>query len=209
MKRNVLSIFIIMKKKIIYGIMLSCILMTACNSDKEEPQTYLGGIVPVQYHIYFSDSQGNDLLDTLQTDMWKSISVTYEEKEYPALTESEAYENVFLKNPTSAMFMGLYIKRSFIPGTLENGDFELLFGYFDGEIETDLSTITLSMPDGQQVQLGYSNDVTMDHYQVLNIRQFFLNGQKLTDEWGKKGIYHFEYTPGEPLKYITDQGTVL
>ena len=49
----------------------------------------------------------------------------------------------------------------------------------------------------------------MDHYQALNIRQFFLNGQKLTDEWGKKGIYHFEYTPGEPLKYITDQGTVL
>jgi len=44
----------------------------------------------------------------------------------------------------------------------------------------------------------------MDHYQALNIRQFFLNGQKLTDEWGKKGIYHFEYTPGEPLKYISE-----
>ena len=79
---------------ILLGLCLSAGLYTSC--DKSEPggNDMIYDFSPIEFKILITDNDGHDLLDsTYQDNLINDLSVTYQGKDYPLLTEQEAYNN--------------------------------------------------------------------------------------------------------------------
>jgi hypothetical protein len=86
------------------------------------------------------------------------------------------------------------------------GEFELVFGEFNGEENIDKREITLNLPDSRQAILSYKNSFKWkSNGDPKKSTIFYLNGQELKDDAGKCGSYNFQYTSTQGLKYIPSE----
>ena len=194
-------------KKIITILFTVC-LFVAC--DSEGGGDVIWDIAPVELSIFITDAEGNDLLDsTLQENLIKDITVSYQGEIYPVMTEREYYEKQFGNNQTRAympQFYGLILRQYWSHKTFTNGNFELVFGEFNGEENIDKREITLNLPDSRQAILSYKNSFKWKSNGDPNKSTiFYLNGQELKDDAGKCGSYNFQYTSTQGLKYIPSE----
>ena len=183
-------------------------LFVAC--DSEGGGDVIWDIAPVELSIFITDDEGNDLLDsTFQDNLVKDITVSYQDEIYPVMTEREYYEKQYGNNQTRAympQFYGLILRQYWSHKTFTNGNFELVFGEFNGEENIDKREITLNLPDGRQAILSYKNSFKWKSNGDPNKSTvFYLNGQELKDDAGKYGAYNFQYTSTQGLKYIPSE----
>ena len=183
-------------------------LFAAC--DSEGGGDVIWDIAPVELSIFITDDEGNDLLDsTFQDNLVKDITVSYQDEIYPVMTEREYYEKQYGNNQTRAympQFYGLILRQYWSHKTFTNGNFELVFGEFNGEENIDKREITLNLPDGRQAILSYKNSFKWKSNGDPNKSTvFYLNGQELKDDAGKYGAYNFQYTSTQGLKYIPSE----
>lgn len=181
-------------KGIIIMILAVCLCM-ACDNGGD----VIWDIAPVEFNIFISDSEGHDLLDsTYQGNLIKDIHVSYEGEDYPLLTEQEYYKKTYGKAGTRAYmphFYGLLLRQYWSHKTFTNGDFEMIFGEFDGEEDIDKREIILNLPNNQQIHLAYKNSFRWkSNGDPEKNTQFYLNGQELEDNAGRGGYYHFRHT---------------
>ena len=190
----------------IIAILFTVSLFVAC--DSEGGEDVIWDIAPVEFSIFITDSEGNDLLDsTFQNNLIKDITVSYQGEVYPVMTEREYYEKQY--NQTRAYmphFYGLILRQYWSHKAFTNGNFELVFGEFNGEENIDKREITLNLPDGRQAILSYKNSFKWKSNGAPNIRRsFYLDGQELKDDAGKYGTYNFLYTESQGFKYIPSE----
>ena len=183
-------------------------LFAAC--DSEGGGDVIWDIAPVELSIFITDDEGNDLLDsTFQDNLIKDITVSYQDDIYSVMTEREYYEKQYGNNQTRAympQFYGLILRQYWSHKTFTNGNFELVFGEFNGEENIDKREITLNLPDGRQAILSYKNSFKWKSNGDPNKSTvFYLNGQELKDDAGKYGAYNFQYTSTQGLKYIPSE----
>ena len=220
-----------LKKTII--LMLAVCLFSACDSENSDDLFW--DITPVEFYIIITDSEGHDLLDsTFQNNLIKDITVSYQGKTYPVVTEHEYYERLYGKAQTRFYmpnFYGLVLRKYWE----DHKNYELVFGEFDGMENIDKREITLNLPDDHQAVLSYKNsfewnkrEITLnlpdDHQAVLSYKNsfewksngepnkntvFYLDGQELKDNAGKCGTYNFLYSDNEGLKYIPSKPILL
>ena len=98
---------------------------------------------------------------------------------------------------------GLILRQYRSYKTYTYGDYELVFGEFDGEENIDKREITLNLPEGRQAILSYKNSFKWkSNGDPKKSTVFYLNGQELKDDAGKSGYYNFQYSATQGLKYI-------
>ena len=135
--------------------MLAVCLFAACDSENSDDLFW--DITPVEFYIIITDSEGHDLLDsTFQNNLIKDITVSYQGKTYPVVTEYEYYERLYGKAQTRFYmpnFYGLVLRKY----CEVHKNYELVFGEFDGMENIDKREITLNLPDDHQAVLSYKN----------------------------------------------------
>ena len=193
--------------------MLAVCLFSACDS-KEDNDDVFWDITPVEFYIFITDSEGHDLLDsTFQNNLIKDVTVSYQGKTYPVITEHEYYEKLYGKAQTRAYmpsFYGLILRKFWNHKTCFDGNYQLVFGEFDGMENIDKREITLNLSNGHQVVLSYKNSFKWkSNGDPDKSTTFFLDGQELKDNSGKCGTYNFMYSDKEGLKYIPSKTTLL
>ena len=189
-------------------ILFTVCLFVAC--DSEGGGDVIWDIAPVELSIFITDAEGNDLLDsTLQENLIKDITVSYQDDIYPVMTEREYYEKQYGNNQTRAympQFYGLILRQYWSHKTFTNGNFELVFGEFNGEENIDKCEITLNLPDGRQTILSYKNSFKWkSNGDPKKSTVFYLDSQELKDDAGKWGTYNFQYTATQEVKYIPSE----
>lgn len=177
---------------------LSVCIYTACDSENGG-RDIIWDITPVEFNIFITDSEGHDLLDsTYQGNLIKDLQVSYQGEEYPPITDQEYYEKTYGNTGTRAympIFYGLLLRQYWSHKTFTNGDFEMIFGEFDGTENIDHREIILNLPNNQQIRLAYKNSFRWkSNGDPEKNTQFYLNGQELEDNAGRWGYYHFRYT---------------
>lgn len=182
-------------------------LLSAC--DTIGGGDVIWDIAPVEFKIFITDSGGHDLLDsTVQNNLIKDITLSYQGETYPVMTDQEYMEKTYGHSQTRAYmptFYGLILRKYWSHETFTYGDFELVFGEFDGEESVDKREVLLTMPNGRQVSLAYKNHFRWKSNGNPKIsRQFFLDNQELKDDAGKSGMYHFQYSESKGLEYVPD-----
>ena len=188
---------------ILLGLCLSAGLYTSC--DKSEPggNDMIYDFSPIEFKILITDNDGHDLLDsTYQDNLINDLSVTYQGKDYPLLTEQEAYNNQNLTREYLPVFWGLVLhNKDWSPLSYTYDLYEMDFGEFSGSEEVDKLEITLNLPNHQQIRLAYSNNIrwTSNGEPEIN-RVFYYNDQKLNDD--RSGYYHLRYSSTNGVEYV-------
>ena len=188
---------------ILLGLCLSAGLYTSC--DKSEPggNDMIYDFSPIEFKILITDNDGHDLLDsTYQDNMINDLSVTYQGKDYPLLTEQEAYNNQNLTREYLPIFWGLVLhNKDWSPLSYTYDLYEMDFGEFSGSEDVDKLEITLNLPNHQQIRLAYSNNIrwTSNGEPEIN-RVFYYNDQKLNDD--RSGYYHLRYSSTNGVEYV-------
>ena len=165
---------------------------------------------PIEFRILITDNDGHDLLDsTYQDNLIKNLSVTYQGKDYPLLTEQEAYKEMNNNNQArTRAYMPIF--RGLVLYNLHWGPglYEMDFGEFSGSENVDKLEITLNLPNHQQVRLAYMNNLrwTSNGDPEIN-RTFFFNDQELNDEGAKRGYYHLRYSSTNGVEYVPSEMT--
>lgn len=190
--------------KTIIMALLAVSLLAGCN--KESNDDVIWDIAPIGFRILVTDSEGHDLLDsTRQDNLLKALTLDYEGETYPVLTVEEAWKKRQGQTQTRAYmptFLGLTLGRVWDPSTMMPISYLLYFGEFDGTQNIARREATLRLPDGHEVKLAYSNSFKWKSDGSPDIdRHYFLDGQELTDEEGRSGVYRFRYLPGNGLQY--------
>lgn len=202
-----------MKRFVIYMMtMLAVYVLTACSSENENRGDVIWDIAPVQLDIFITDNQGHDLLDsTFQGNLIKDISATYQGEEYPLITEDEYFEKIYGEAKTRfymPQFYGLMLHRYryWSHESFHDGDFEMIFGEFDGTEDVDKREITLRLPDNQTFRLAYSNSFGWKRNGDPDKNTvFFLNDQVLDDAEGRRGNFHFRLTAKGVFEYVPSE----
>ena len=173
--------------------MLALCLYAACGNNED----IIWDVYPINLEIFITDSEGHDLLDsTFQDNLIKELTVSYQDETYPVATEREYYKNTRAYMPH---FYGLILRQNWNAPR----NFGLAFGEFSGEESIDKREITLNLPDGRQAILAYKNSFKWkSNGEPKKNTVFYLDGQELKDDYGKHGIYHFQYSHNQGLKYI-------
>ena len=188
---------------ILLGLCLSAGLYTSC--DKSEPggNDMIYDFSPIEFKILITDNDGHDLLDsTYQDNLINDLSVTYQGKDYPLLTEQEAYNNQNLTRAYLPFFWGLVLhNKDWSPLSYTYDLYEMDFGEFSGSEDVDKLEITLNLPNHQQIRLAYSNNIrwTSNGEPEIN-RVFYYNDQKLNDD--RSGYYHLRYSSTNGVEYV-------
>ena len=158
---------------------------------------------PVEFYVMIKNADGVDLLDSTKHETFlKDISVRYNDQTYrfPIWTKSSSTR---LDVPT---FKGLELHRYYSYKTFsQTDDWCLVFGELDGNKTADY-TITLKVGE-KSIPLSCRNVVTRNQsqgYPDASCR-YYVNGELLTDEAGKYGIYHFLYTSSGDLQYVPSE----
>ena len=158
---------------------------------------------PIEFKILITDNDGHDLLDsTYQDNLINDLSVTYQGKDYPLLTEQEAYNNQNLTRAYLPIFWGLVLhNKDWSPLSYTYDLYEMDFGEFSGSEDVDKLEITLNLPNHQQIRLAYSNNIrwTSNGEPEIN-RVFYYNDQKLNDD--RSGYYHLRYSSTNGVEYV-------
>mgnify|MGYP007101857591 CR=1 FL=1 len=177
--------------------MLAVCLFAACGNNED----IIWDVAPINLNIYITDSEGHDLLDsTFQDNLINDLTVNYQEKTYPVMTERQYYA----KETRYYMphFSGLMLRQNWNT----KRDFRLVFGEFPGDEDIDKLDITLNLPDGRQTILSFKNSFRWKSNGKPNKKTvFYLDGQELKDDSGKQGSYHFQYSQVQALKYIPNE----
>lgn len=199
MKKNVLWVAVALMTAIGFG---------ACSSDDSSNgnDLVIWDIYPVNFSFTFTDSDGNDMLDsTYQGNIIKDVSVTYKDEEYPVVTLEE-YERNMREQATTrlylARFMGLILRET---TSLDgNHHYYMSFGEFDGMENVDWREITLNLPNGQHFKLAYSRSYKHYYGNKPEIdTQFYINGLaiSLLDNAGQEGFFKFSYSTTDGFDY--------
>ena len=158
---------------------------------------------PVEFYVMIKNADGVDLLDSTKHETFlKDISVRYNDQTYrfPIWTKSSSTR---LDVPT---FKGLELHRYYSYKTFSlTDDWCLVFGELDGNKTADYA-ITLKVGE-KSIPLSCRNVVTRNQskgYPDVSC-SYFLDGELLTDEAGKYGIYHFLYTSSGDLQYVPSE----
>lgn len=196
--------------KVIFMAMLAGCVLAGCNKDSDNDEV-IWDIAGVGFYVFITDSEGHDLLDSTRAGFQvKDFSIDYQGDSYPLLTWDESYKKWVAQTQTRVyipVFMGLTLRQLWNSQTNAPGQYLLSFGEFDGKQNVEKREVKLSLMDGLQVTLAYSNTFKWKADGSPDIdRHFFLNGQEVTDEVGKTGVYRFRYEAGKGLEYTP--GTV-
>ena len=197
-----------MKKTLIVlsmGLLLAGMLASCGNS--ENPVEPHGRPVvdygPVEFYVMIKNADGVDLLDSTKHETFlKDISVRYNDQTYrfPIWTKSA---NTRLDVPT---FKGLELHRYYSYKTFSlTDDWCLVFGELDGNKTADYA-ITLKVGE-KSIPLSCRNILTPNYsqgYPDASCR-YYVDGELLTDESGKCGLYHFLYTSTGDLEYVPSE----
>jgi len=190
--------------KAIIMTLLAVSLLAGCN--KESNDDVIWDIGPIEFNIFIIDSEGHDLLDsTRQDNLLKALTLDCEGETYTVVPVEEAWQKRRSQMQTRAympIFLGLTLRTLWDSKTMTATGHLLHFGEFNGTHNIDLREATLRLPDGHEVTLAYSNSFRWKSDGSPDIdRHFFLDGQELTDEEGRSGVYRFRYLPGNGLQY--------
>ena len=181
-------------------------MLVAC-ADWENSVEPHGKVVvdfaPVEFYVMIKNADGVDLLDSTKHETFlKDISVRYNDQTYrfPIWTKSSSTR---LDVPT---FKGLELHRYYSYKTFSlTDDWCLVFGELDGNKTADYA-ITLKV-DEKSIPLSCRNIIMPNYsqgYPDASCR-YYVNGELLTDEAGKYGIYHFLYTSSGDLQYVPSE----
>ena len=181
-------------------------MLVAC-ADWENSVEPHGKVVvdfaPVEFYVMIKNADGVDLLDSTKHETFlKDISVRYNDQTYrfPIWTKSSSTR---LDVPT---FKGLELHRYYSYKTFSlTDDWCLVFGELDGNKTADYA-ITLKV-DEKSIPLSCRNIIMPNYsqgYPDASCR-YYVNGELLTDEAGKYGIYHFLYTSSGDLEYVPSE----
>lgn len=199
-----------MKRLAIYIMtLLGVCVFTACDSENGRGDV-IWDIAPVQFDIFITDDQGHDLLDsTYQGNLIKDISATYQGEEYPLITEQDYYDKIYGEAKTRMympQFYGLMLRQYWSHKTFTNGDFEMIFGEFDGTDKVDKREITLRLPENQTIRLAYRNNFSWkSNGDPDKNTVFYLNDQELNDDAGRCGYFHFRLNGKGVYEYVPNE----
>ena len=194
---------------VILGLSLSAGLYTSCDSSEPGGNDMIYDFSPIEFKILITDNDGHDLLDSAyQDNLINDVSVTYQGKDYPLLTEQEVYKELNNNNQArTRAYMPIF--RGLVLYNLHWGPglYEMDFGEFSGSENIDKREITLNLPNHQQVRLAYMNNLrwTSNGDPEIN-RTFFFNDQELNDGDGKCGWYHLRYSSTNGVEYVPSGG---
>ena len=92
------------RKSILVTLMLlAVVLLAGCSSDDENKSLVVWDISPVVFHVFITDSEGHDLLDsTYHDNIIKEVTATYQDETYPLTTDLEFYDKKYGKASTRA-----------------------------------------------------------------------------------------------------------
>ncbi len=198
------------RKSILVTLMLlAVVLLAGCSSDDENKSLVVWDISPVVFHVFITDSEGHDLLDsTYQDNIIKEVTATYQDETYPLTTDLEFYDKKYGKASTRAYhptFYGLLLRPYWSHKTFTNNGFEITFGEFNGTENVDKREITLNMPYNQQLRLAYKNSFRWSNGDPDKKTVFYLNDQELTDEAGRYGYFNFRFSKTRGYEYIASE----
>ena len=181
-------------------------LLSACSSDDDERKDdIIWDISPIEFKIFITDSEGNDLLDsTYQYNIINEVSASYQDEVYPLKKYPDRY---YYAEVTTRLYVpifeGLLLKRYWNHKTYTYGNFEMVFGEFDGMENVDKREIILHLPDNYQVRLSYKNSFKWkSNGDPQKNTQFFLDDQELKDNAGASGYFNFRYSKNGNYEYI-------
>ena len=194
---------------ILLGLCLSAGLYTSCDTSEPGGNDMIYDFSPIVFKIFITDDDGHDLLDsTYQYNLINDLSVTYQGKDYPLLTEQEAYKEMnnyqVHTREYFPIFRGLVLHNKYwSPLSYTYDLYEMDFGEFSGSENVDKLEITLNLPNHQQVRLAYSNYLrwTSSGEPEIN-RVFYYNDRELNDDYWKCGYYHLRYSPTNGVEYV-------
>ena len=158
---------------------------------------------PVEFYVMIKNADGVDLLDSTKNETFlKDISVRYNDRTYRfPIKVNQSSTRLY-----APVFKGLELHRYYSFKTFSlTGDWCLVFGELDGNKTADY-TITLKVGE-KSIPLSCRNVVTRNQskgYPDVSC-SYFLDGELLTDEAGKYGIYHFLYTSSGDLEYVPSE----
>jgi hypothetical protein len=189
--------------------LLAVVLLAGCSSDDENKSLVVWDISPVVFHVFITDSEGHDLLDsTYHDNIIKEVTATYQDETYPLTTDLEFYDKKYGKASTRAYrptFYGLLLRPYWSHKTFTNNGFEITFGEFNGTENVDKREITLNMPYNQQLRLAYKNSFRWSNGDPDKKTVFYLNDQELTDEAGRYGYFNFRFSKTRGYEYIASE----
>ena len=192
--------------KVFFLFLLTTCLFAACSSDDDEQRDdRIWDIYPIEFEIFITDSEGNDLLDsTYQNNIINEVSASYQGEVYPLKKYPDRY---YYMEATTRMYVphfeGLLLKRYWNSMTYTYGNFEMVFGEFDGMENVDKREIILHLPNSYQVRLSYKNNFKWkSNGDPQKNTQFFLDDQELKDNAGTRGYFNFRYSKNGNYEYI-------
>ena len=103
-------------------------------------------------------------------------------------------------------FYGLMLRQYWSHKTFTNGDFEMIFGEFDGTDKVDKREITLRLPENQTIRLAYRNNFSWkSNGDPDKNTVFYLNDQELNDDAGRCGYFHFRLNGKGVYEYVPNE----
>ena len=190
--------------------LMTAIGLGACSSDDDNDnggEDVIWDIAPVTFSFTFTDSEGNDMLDsTYQGNIIKDVSVTYQGQEYP-LVKWEDYERKMREQATTRVYLARFMGLILYETTSLDGKrhYYMSFGEFDGAESVDKREITLNLPTGQHFRVAYSRSYHQEYRKAPEIdTQFYLNGwavSRLDHEGGQYGYFNFRYSTTDGFDY--------
>ena len=183
---------------------LAVTMFSACSSD-DDGGGMIWDVCPITITLRITDMYGNNLLDSLSNScVIPEVSIDYDGKNYPVINLGDVYSAYTGAKTRFYMpcFSGLVLHTYEVAPQAGY----LVFGEFDGARDTELCEFTLKFRSGEKARLAYKNKVRYASNGEPKItRTFYFNGQQLTDDHGRSGIYNLIYHPfvsGSSLEYV-------
>ena len=162
---------------------------------------------PIELTILIKNTEGTDMLNPEKEDTFlKDIVVTYKGKDY-TIKKSSRSSTTREYAPTFYGLMNTYY-RSF-KSKYDTGLWCVIFGEFDRTENVKDREIVFSLGKDstyQKIPISYSNEFSWDeNHEPRIVTDYFVNGERVTDESAKHACFHFIYKETGELEYLPSE----
>lgn len=160
--------------KNLYFLIIAMVVAFASCNDEED---VIWDISAIEVFFEVEDALGNDLLqnEDVRAELLESVTMKYNGVVYP-ITMNRYTSRYYL--PT---FYGIALYKPY-----DKSNYVISAGEFDGAIQTDRTSFTITWSDGTTDVVSYSNHCTTQGTSINIDRKFYLNGIQMEGNTIKK-----------------------
>ena len=162
---------------------------------------------PTVLTILIRNAEGTDMLNPGKEETFlKDLVITYQGKDYTMPKSSGASKTRTLP----ATFYGMMLDNYWsYKSKYETGLWCVKFGEFESTVNVKNREIILSLGKDstyQKIPVSYSNEFFWNEDKEPRFNtEYFVNGEKVDDESGKRGCFHFIYKDSGELEYLPSE----